>query len=148
LIAAWRPGIARSAGRRNDAMPCRWLQSPCWQSWRSWIVSHALYALLEPRTLDWAFKVRILIPATFLTIGLTCSFELMHRQGSVLTALVTTAAVIAIQMGYLIGVVVWSGTDRGVTANGCSSSMNRSRPLCSWRPGTTRDDCGECSIEP
>jgi hypothetical protein len=62
------------------------------------------------------FKVRILIPATFLTIVLTCSFELMHQQGSVLTALVTTAAVIAIQMGYLIGVVVRIGTDGGVTA--------------------------------
>jgi hypothetical protein len=62
------------------------------------------------------FKVRILIPATFLTIVLTCSFEIMHEQGSVSTALVTTAAVIAMQMGYLIGVVVRIGTDRGVTA--------------------------------
>jgi hypothetical protein len=62
------------------------------------------------------FKVRILIPATFLTIVLACSFEIMHEQGSVSTALVTTVAVIAIQMGYLIGVVVRIGTDRGVTA--------------------------------
>jgi hypothetical protein len=62
------------------------------------------------------FKVRILIPATSLTIVLTCSFGLMHQQGSVLTALLTTAAVIAVQMGYLIGVVVRMGTDRGVTA--------------------------------
>ena len=62
------------------------------------------------------FKVRILIPATFLTIVLTCAVEIMHEQGSVSTALVTTAAVIAIQMGYLIGVLVRIGTDRGATA--------------------------------
>jgi hypothetical protein len=37
----------------------------------------------------------------------------MHEQGSLSTALVTTAAVIAIQMGYLIGVLVRIGTDRG-----------------------------------
>jgi hypothetical protein len=40
----------------------------------------------------------------------------MHQQGSVSTALVTTSAVIAIQMGYLIGVVVRMGTDGGVMA--------------------------------
>jgi hypothetical protein len=33
----------------------------------------------------------------------------MHQQGSILTALVTTAAVIAIKMGYLIGVVARMG---------------------------------------
>jgi hypothetical protein len=62
------------------------------------------------------FKVRVLIPATFLTVVLTSSFEIMHEQGSLSTALVTTAAVIAIQMGYLIGVIVRVGTDSGVTA--------------------------------
>ena len=72
--------------------------------------------LLIGAVFGFGFKVRILIPATFLTIVLSCSFEIMHEQGSVSTALVTTAAVIAIQMGYLIGVLVRVGTDSGVTA--------------------------------
>jgi hypothetical protein len=42
----------------------------------------------------------------------------MHQEGSVLTALVTTAAVIAIQMGYLIGVLARMGTDHGIKATG------------------------------
>ena len=73
--------------------------------------------LLIGAVLGFGFKVRILIPATFLTIVLTCAVEILHEQGSVSTALITTAAVIAIQMGYLIGVVARMGTDRGVTVD-------------------------------
>ena len=62
------------------------------------------------------FKVRILIPATFLTVVLTSAVEIMHEQGSLSTALVTAVAVITLQMGYLIGVLVRVGTDGGVTA--------------------------------
>jgi hypothetical protein len=40
----------------------------------------------------------------------------MHEQGSISTALVTAVAMVAIQMGYLIGVVVRIGTDRDVAA--------------------------------
>jgi hypothetical protein len=75
-----------------------------------------LLLLLIGAVFGFGFKVRILIPATFLTIVLSCSFEIMHEQGSVSTALVTTAAVIAVQMGYLMGMLVRIGTDRGVTA--------------------------------
>jgi hypothetical protein len=59
--------------------------------------------LLIGAVFGYGFKVRVLIPATFLTVVLTSSFEIMHERGSLTTALVTTAAVIAIQMGYLIG---------------------------------------------
>ena len=55
------------------------------------------------------FKVRILIPATFLTVVFTCLIEISHGQGSFWSALVTTAAVIAIQMGYLIGMAARDG---------------------------------------
>jgi hypothetical protein len=72
--------------------------------------------LLIGAVFGFGFKVRVLIPATFLTVVLTSSFEIMHEQGSLSTALVTTAAVIGIQMGYLIGVIVRVGTDSGVTA--------------------------------
>jgi hypothetical protein len=72
--------------------------------------------LLIGAVFGFGFKVRILVPATLLTIVLTCAVEIMHEQGSVSTALVTTAVVIAIQMGYLIGVLVRVGTDSGVTA--------------------------------
>ena len=72
--------------------------------------------LLIGAVFGFGFKVRVLIPATFLTVILTSSFEIIHERGSLTTALVTTAAVIAIQMGYLIGVVVRVGTDSGLTA--------------------------------
>lgn len=72
--------------------------------------------LLIGAVFGFGFKVRVLIPATFLTIVLTCSVEIMHQQGPLSTALVTTAAVIAIQFGYLIGSVARAGTDHGVTA--------------------------------
>ena len=62
--------------------------------------------LLIGAVFGFGFKVRVLIPATFLTVILTSSFEIIHERGSLTTALVTTAAVIGIQMGYLIGVVV------------------------------------------
>jgi hypothetical protein len=62
------------------------------------------------------FKVRILIPATLLTVVLTSSIEIMHGQDLLSSALATTAAVIAIQMGYLIGVVARARTDYGATA--------------------------------
>jgi hypothetical protein len=77
------------------------------------------------------FKVRVLIPATFLTVILTSSFEIMHERGSLTTAFVTTAAVIAIQMGYLIGVVVRVGTDSGLTAVRGSEEQQQ-RSLKSW----------------
>ena len=72
--------------------------------------------LLIGAVFGFGFKVRVLIPATFLTVILTSSFEIMHERGPLTTALVTTAVVIAIQMGYLIGVVVRVGTDSGLTA--------------------------------
>jgi hypothetical protein len=71
--------------------------------------------LLIGAVFGFGFKVRILIPVTFLTVVLTIFVEFSHEQGSLSTALVTTAAVIAVQMGYLIGMVVRMGTDRGVT---------------------------------
>jgi hypothetical protein len=71
--------------------------------------------LLIGAVFGFAFKVRILIPETSLTILLTCSVEIMREQGALSTALVTTAAVIAIKW-HLIGVLVRIGTDRGVTA--------------------------------
>ena len=77
------------------------------------------------------FKVRILIPATFLTAFLTSLIEIVHGQGSLWTALATTAAVIAIQMGYLIGMVARAGTHHGVTA--VRKSAGRRRPsLYRW----------------
>jgi len=72
--------------------------------------------LLIGAVFGFGFKVRILIPATLLTVVLTSSVEIIHGQGSLSTALVTAAAVIALQMGYLIGVLVRLGTDSGVTA--------------------------------
>jgi hypothetical protein len=72
------------------------------------------------------FKVRILIPATFLTVALTSSVEIMHEQGSLSTALVTTAAVIAIQLGYLIGAVARAGIDHGFTP--AQKSVGPQRP--------------------
>ena len=75
-----------------------------------------LLLLLIGAVFGFGFKVRILIAATLLTVVLTSSVEIMHEQGSLSTALVTAAAVIAIQMGYLIGVLVRVGTDSGVTA--------------------------------
>ena len=72
------------------------------------------------------FKVRILIPATFLTAVLTSLIEIVHGQGSLWTALATAAAVIVIQMGYLIGVLARAGTHHGVTA--VRKSAGRPRP--------------------
>jgi hypothetical protein len=87
--------------------------------------------LLIGAVFGFGFKVRVLIPATFLTVVLTGSVEIMHQQGSLSTALVTTAAVIAIQMGYLIGVVVRVGTDRGISV-ARRSTEHRHRGLQSW----------------
>ena len=87
--------------------------------------------LLIGAVFGFGFKVRVLIPATFLTVVLTSSFEIMHERGSLITALVTTAAVIAIQTGYLIGVVVRVGTDSGLTAVR-SSEEQQQRNLKSW----------------
>jgi hypothetical protein len=75
-----------------------------------------LLLLLIGAVFGFGFKVRIRVPATFLTVVLTSSVEFMHEQGSLSIALVATAAVIALQMGYLIGVIVWVGTGNGVTA--------------------------------
>jgi hypothetical protein len=72
------------------------------------------------------FKVRILIPATFLTVVLTCLIEISHQQGTLWSALVTTAAVIAIQIGYLMGMAVRVGTRHGITA--VRRSAGRPRP--------------------
>jgi hypothetical protein len=72
--------------------------------------------LLIGAVFGFGFKVRVLIPATFLTVVLTIFVEFSHEGGSLSTALVTTAAVIAIQIGYLIGMVMRVGTDSGVTA--------------------------------
>jgi hypothetical protein len=77
------------------------------------------------------FKVRILIPATFLTAFLTSLIEIVHGQGSLWTALATASAVIAIQMGYLIGMVARAGTHHGVTA--VRKSAGQTRPsLYEW----------------
>ena len=82
--------------------------------------------LLIGAVFGFGFKVRVLVPATFLTVILTSSVEIMHEQSSLSTALVTTAAVIAMQAGYVIGVVVRAGTDSGVTV------ARRSTGLHSW----------------
>ena len=87
--------------------------------------------LLIGAVFGFGFKVRVLIPATFLTVILTSSSEIMHERGSLTTALVTTAAVIAIQMGYLIGVVVRVGTDSGLMA-ARRSEERQQRNLKSW----------------
>jgi hypothetical protein len=87
--------------------------------------------LLIGAVFGFGFKVRVLIPATFLTVILTSSFEIMHERGPLTTALVTTAVVIAIQMGYLIGVVVRVGTDSGLTAVRRSEEQPQ-RNLKSW----------------
>jgi hypothetical protein len=87
--------------------------------------------LLIGAVFGFGFKVRVLIPATFLTVILTSSSEIMHERGSLITALVTTAAVIAIQTGYLIGVVVRVGTDSGLTAVRGSEEQQQ-RSLKSW----------------
>jgi len=77
------------------------------------------------------FKVRILIPATFLTVVLTGLIEIVHEQGFLWSALATVAAVIAIQMGYLIGMIVRAGTQHGVTA--VRKSAGQPRPsLSEW----------------
>ena len=55
--------------------------------------------LLIGAVFGFGFKVRVLIIATFLTVVLTI-FEFLHEQDTLSTALVTMAAVIAIQMGY------------------------------------------------
>jgi hypothetical protein len=87
--------------------------------------------LLIGAVFGFGFKVRILIPATFLTVVLTIFVEFSHEQGSLSTALVTTAAVMAIQMGYLIGVVVRVGTDSGVTT-ARKSAEQRQRGFHNW----------------
>ena len=76
------------------------------------------------------FKVRILIPATFLTVVFTIFVEFSHEQDSLSTALVTTAGVMAVQMGYLIGVVVRVGTDSGTTAR--KSAEQRQHGFHDW----------------
>jgi hypothetical protein len=77
------------------------------------------------------FKVRILIPATFLTAVLTVSIAVVHGQGTLSAALVTVAAVVAIQIGYLVGVAVRAGIDHGVTA--ARKSIGQPRPsLYEW----------------
>jgi hypothetical protein len=86
--------------------------------------------LLIGAVFGFGFKVRVLIPATFLTVVLTSSFEIMHERALLTTALATTAAVIAIQVGYLIGVVVRVGTDSGLTAARRSEEQQGS--LKSW----------------
>jgi len=97
-----------------------------------WVLKMALILLLLiGAVFGFGFKVRVLIPATFLTVILTSSFEIMHERGSLTTALVTTAAVIAIQMGYLIGVGVRVGTDSGLTAVRRSEEQPQ-RNLKSW----------------
>ena len=75
-----------------------------------------ILVLLIGAVFGFGFKVRILIPATLSTVVLTSSVEIIHGQGSLSTALVTAAAAITLQMGYLIGVLVRFGTDSGVTA--------------------------------
>ena len=87
--------------------------------------------LLIGAVFGYGFKVRVLIPATFLTVVLTIPFEFMHERGSLATALITTAAVIAIQMGYLIGVVVRVGTDGGLAAARRSEEQQQ-HSLKSW----------------
>lgn len=72
------------------------------------------------------FKVRILIPATFLTVVLTAAISIGHEQGTLSTALVTVAAVVAIQIGYLVGMAARAGTDQSVTA--ARKSVGRPRP--------------------
>ena len=52
-----------------------------------------ILVLLIGAVFGFGFKVRILIPATFLTVVLTIFVEFSHEQGSLSTALVTTAAV-------------------------------------------------------
>ena len=87
--------------------------------------------LLIGAVFGFGFKVRVLIPATFLTVVLASSFEIMHERGALTTALGTTVAVIAIQIGYLIGVVARVGTDSGLTA-ARRSEERQQRSLKSW----------------
>jgi len=72
--------------------------------------------LLIGAVFGFGFKVRISRPSNSFDHSPYLRVEIMHEQGSVSTALVTTVAVIAIQMGYLIGVLVRVGMDSGVTA--------------------------------
>jgi hypothetical protein len=75
-----------------------------------------IFLLLIGVVFGLGFKVRILIPATFLTVVFTSLVEIFHGHGLLWSALATVAAVIAIQMGYLIGMVARAGTHHGVTA--------------------------------
>jgi hypothetical protein len=65
--------------------------------------------------LGFRFKVRILIPATILTVIVAGSIELAQRQDACSSALTAMVAAIAIQMGYLIGVATVIFANHAVT---------------------------------
>ena len=65
--------------------------------------------------LGYRYKVLILVPAIVLTVVVTDSIEIAQGQDAWSSALTTLAAVIAVQMGYLIGVAAGFVADRDVT---------------------------------
>ena len=71
--------------------------------------------LLTGGILGFRFKVIILFPAIILTVVVTSSIEVAQGQDAWSSALITLAAVIAIQMGYLSGVVASFVADRTIS---------------------------------
>jgi hypothetical protein len=78
------------------------------------MVIAALFLLIGG-ALRFRFKVLILLPAIILTVIVTSSIEISHGQDAWSSALATLAAVIAIQMGYLGGIVACAGATYAVT---------------------------------
>jgi hypothetical protein len=65
------------------------------------------------------------------------SIGIVHGQGLLSSVLATTAAVIAVQMGYLIGMVARAATEHGITA--ARKSRGERRPgLYEWFSHFTR----------
>jgi hypothetical protein len=78
------------------------------------MVIAALFLLIGG-ALRFRFKVLILLPAIILTVIVTGSIEISQGQDLWSSTLATLAAVIAIQIGYLSGIVACAVATYGAT---------------------------------
>jgi hypothetical protein len=65
-----------------------------------------IFSLLAGLVLGQRFRVLVLLPAIALVLGVA-GVGMAHADGIWWTALTAAAAVTALQIGYLIGLVVW-----------------------------------------
>jgi hypothetical protein len=89
------------------------------------LIIPAIVFLLLGAVLGFRFKVPVLIPATIVTLVVTCTAMISFGRGFWLTALSIVEAATALQVGYLVG----------ATLSVCCGRMRRLRDQ--GRGGTT-----------